>query len=286
MFSGMFQSNNNTKKNTVINGNEEVRYNVPKNNNTMNGNNGKAIVPFVPKNNNTMNGNNAKAIVPQATNVQNTNGNRRKNNNSNSEANVMDVYPSPFNLNDKDNAQALKNALKQTTGEVKAKRILNNMEMLNITDKRNIKTLDGNKVYYKKDIDGLVRPIIIFIKAASDSLNKNNLNVLSNVLAEKMPIRNANGNGYMFSMSGPFGSGYYHNGYFTKDNEMKWMNNPMFENQKSMKFGNLVRKLNTLKNNQNGMRPNVPNNIFNEYTKSSKENRMANLSKVVNKLRQ
>jgi hypothetical protein len=202
----------------------------------------------------------------------------------------MEVSPLPLNLiNNEDNhVKSLKNALKRTNGDVKAKRVMNDMEFMNVTNRRNIKTLDGNKIYYKKVNDGTVRPIIIFIKAASDSLNKNNLNVLAKVLSEKMPIRNSNDNGYMFGSSGPFGSGYYHKNYFTTDNatnNIKWTNNPVFEKNKPLKFGNLVRIMNSMKNNQNELKNNVPNNIFNEYNNPSKEARVMNLSKVVNKLK-
>ena len=43
--------------------------------------------------------------------------------------------------------------------------------------------------------------------------------------------------------------------------------------------------MNSMKNNQNELKNNVPNNIFNEYNNRSKEARVMNLSKVVNKLK-
>ena len=283
-------------------------------NGSKNGNNennqGLAVVPFVntngSKNGNNTNGskngnkkdNNNKGLSMVSSNNAPVKNNKSlsmvpfvvKNDNVAKSNNSIEVSPLPLNLinTDRNTVQSLKNALKRTNGDVKAKRVMNDMEFVNVTNRMNIKTLDGNKIYYKKVNDGTVRPIIIFIKSASDALNKTNLNVLAKVLSEKMPIRNSNDNGYMFGSSGPFGSGYYHKNYFTTDNatnDIQWINNPLFENKKPLTFGNLIRTMNAMKNNQNALKNNVPNNIFNEYNKRSKENRVMDLSKVVNKLK-
>ena len=330
MFSGMFKSDNNNSNKAIVpyTGTSATKNNnrrAPNNSSnkaivpytgttaTKNNSNNKAIVPYTGTTA-TKNNSNNKAIVPytgttknnnnrranknnkpnnSSSTTSNSNNNNRVKNNSNSNNsdnnNDAKVFPLPFEQPVA--AQTFKNMLKRDNGAMKATNMLVGMDDQNVTNMRNIKTLDGNKVYYKRDAEGMMRPIIIFIKSTSDSLNKSNLNMLANVLSDKMPMRNRlrNSNKYVFSESGPFGSGYYHDAYFTTSrNNIQWINNPMFDNKSpmvDMKYGNLLRKMNNLRNMDNQMRSDMPNNMFEDFTPNSKAQRAQNLNRVANALR-
>jgi hypothetical protein len=176
--------------------------------------------------------------------------------------------------------------MKRTDTQVKAKTFMHNVVSNQLINVKDMKTINGNKIYYKNDENG-VRPILIFIKASSDSLNKSNLNILANVLLDKMPNTRqqpvSNKFTYIFTESGPFGSGYYHNGYFTTENNNKpvtMVNNPLFENNrgssslKELTLDELIQQM-RLRNN---------NTMFDNYTLASKTNRVRDLTKLVNRL--
>ena len=264
----------NVPQNKNNNGNKD---NVPQNKN----NNGNKV--NVPKNNN--NGN--KVNVPQ--NKNNNNGsevNVPKNNNqqpkNNQVSNVNTNFPS---FKPSLNKTKLSNAMGRTDTQVKAKPFMRNVVSNQLINVKDMKTINGNKIYYKSDENG-VRPILMFIKASTDSLNKSNLRILANVLSDKMPntsqeqpVSNKKFT-YIFTESGPFGSGYYHTAYFTMENNTpKIVNNPLFANEggsslKELTIDELIQQM-RLRNN---------NAMFDDYTLASKTNRARNLTKLVNRL--
>ena len=89
-------------------------------------------------------------------------------------------------------------------------------KLVKVNETTNLRTLNKNKIYYRKSENGSTRPILVFIKASADGVSPSNLKVLSNALKNKMPnFNNSRTNkSYKFIQNGPFGTGYYHMGYF------------------------------------------------------------------------
>ena len=238
--------------------------------------------------------NNKKTNNNPVNNLVKTNNNQTPtvNNNNKKNANMSMTFEKGTNKT------KLVEAFKRTNTDVTAKSFLKDITGEQLNNVSNMKTFNGNKVYYKKDEQGAVRPVIIFIKAMSDSLNKTNLRILANVLSDKTPVRGTNSNNYMFTESGPFGSGYYHTGFFQKSGNKVMTNVNVFENPlfdpnalspasdtllRELKYGEALNRMATLKSNNNSMTM-VPNNLFDNYTLSSKQNRVRNLTRVIDSL--
>jgi hypothetical protein len=271
--STLVKNNNNSNNNNGSSASTSV-----KNNNNSNNNNGSSVSTSVKNNNNSKNNNGSSA----STLVKNNN-NSKNNANNKVSTNANNTFPS---FKPSINKTKLTNAMKRTDTQVKAKTFMHNVVSNQLINVKDMKTINGNKIYYKNDENG-VRPILIFIKASSDSLNKSNLNILANVLLDKMPNTRqqpvSNKFTYIFTESGPFGSGYYHNGYFTTENNNKpvtMVNNPLFENNrgssslKELTLDELIQQM-RLRNN---------NTMFDNYTLASKTNRVRDLTKLVNRL--
>ena len=210
-----YRRNNPTFNPKNLNGN---KYKYPMNNSFSVTNN-----PSYNNNSNTNSNNNFSPPNPFSESRTRTNPTYNKNppkrNPANASGSGVSQYVKNRNANNQRLLNMLKNNNKTNVNTMVGRHVVTSN---NLNKYSNIRTINGNKLYYKYQTDGTPRPILIFIKASMDSINKTNLNLLSKVLVNKMPLLGGKvsfdnrSKSYEFSDKGPFGTGYYHMGYFKK----------------------------------------------------------------------
>ena len=190
--------------------------------------------------------------------------------------------------------KALKNAYNSGNANMLVSKVnLGNSNTARVMNNNNLKNMNGNRLYYMVDSNNKVRPIVVFIRASADVINAQNLDTLSKILTNKIPsigrkISNNNKRGnYQFSEKGPFGTGYYHMGFFkvkgTNNTVPTNVNKPNNNNNTDLTFGKMLKILGTMKTDNNrSMRNNLNVNktLFKKYSRDSRVERAAELSNI------